>query len=131
MIQNNQKSALNHQKGGARGDLVGRQVMTIEWPVGACQVMTNMGVKGAKAAWSMPVIGSQRLLVAIARRRRRRTTTTKTDSDHGNRLSQGMAACQSLTAFAERRPDQCTSKIERLKAQKAEWVDDLAEGAIF
>ena len=95
--------------------------MTAEWPVGACQVMTSMGVKGAKAAWSMPVIGSQRLLVAHARRKRRRTTTT--DIDNGNRLSQVMAACQSLTALAKRRQGHCTSKIERLKGQQKEWVE--------
>ena len=97
--------------------------MTAEWPVGACQVMTNMGVKGAlKAAWSMPGSGSQRLLVAIARRKRRRTTTT-TDNDNGNRLSQVMAACQSLTAFAQRRPDHHTSKIETAQAIAGEWVE--------
>ena len=85
--------------------------------------MTNMGVKGAKAAWSMPIIGSQRLLVAIARRQRRRTTTTTTDSDHGNRLSQGLAACQTLTAFAKRRPDQYTPNLETLKGQQTGWVE--------
>ena len=95
--------------------------MTTEWPVRACQVMTNMGVKGA-IAWSMPAPGSQRALVAIARRKRRRTTTT-TDSDHGNRLSQGRAASPSLTAFAKRRPDQYTPNLETLKGQQTGWVE--------
>ena len=97
--------------------------MTTVWPVGACQVMTNMGVKGAlKAAWSMPGSGSQRLLVAIARRKRRRTTTT-TDDDNGNRLSQGRAASPSLTALAKRRQGHGTPNLETLKGQQTGCVE--------
>ena len=94
--------------------------MTAEWPVGAYQVVTNMGVKGA-AAWSMPIVGSHRPLVAHARRKRRRTTTLTTTNR--TRVSQGMAAGQSLTALAKRRPDRFPSEIEMFKAQQTERVD--------
>ena len=97
--------------------------MTTVWPVRACQVMTNMGVKGAKRRGQCRAPAANALLVAIARRQRRRTTTTTTNDDNGNRLSQGRAASPSLTAFAKRRPDQYTPNLDTLKGQRTGWVE--------